>query len=119
MFPAGLPGLALLLLRAAVCIGLHLSSHIGPMSQASSMERIGESARFLVCTALLLGLASPVAAALTLLASVWSVFASAGVHGTAILTALDAIALCLLGPGAYSIDSRLFGRRLLVIPPRN
>ena len=26
--------------------------------------------------------------------------------------------LALLGPGAYSIDARIFGRRLLILPPR-
>jgi uncharacterized membrane protein YphA (DoxX/SURF4 family) len=30
-----------------------------------------------------------------------------------------AIALVLLGPGAYSIDARRFGRREIVIPPRS
>jgi len=32
----------------------------------------------------------------------------------AILASLDAIALILLGPGAYSIDARRFGRRVLM-----
>jgi hypothetical protein len=30
---------------------------------------------------------------------------------------LDALALALVGPGAYSVDSYLFGRRLIVLPP--
>ena len=30
---------------------------------------------------------------------------------------LDALALVLIGPGAYSIDARRFGRRLVVLPP--
>jgi hypothetical protein len=28
-----------------------------------------------------------------------------------------AVALCLLGPGAFSLDARWFGRREVVIPP--
>ena len=31
---------------------------------------------------------------------------------------LTSAALALLGPGAYSVDARLFGRRLVVVPPR-
>lgn len=38
-----------------------------------------------------------------------------GRMGTALLVA-DALALVLLGPGAYSVDALLFGRREIVIP---
>jgi hypothetical protein len=31
---------------------------------------------------------------------------------------LNSGALALLGPGAYSIDAQLFGRRVVVVPPR-
>jgi uncharacterized membrane protein YphA (DoxX/SURF4 family) len=31
---------------------------------------------------------------------------------------LDAGALALLGPGAYSVDAKLFGRRVTVVRPR-
>lgn len=117
MFPAGRPGLALVFLRGAVCFGLHLSTHVALMSEASSIERLGELTRFVLCLALLVGLASPVAAALAFVASVWGLVAFADGHGICVVTALDALALYLLGPGAYSLDSRIFGRRLLVIPP--
>jgi hypothetical protein len=33
------------------------------------------------------------------------------------IAAMTAIALVLLGAGAYSVDARLFGRRRLVLPP--
>ena len=32
------------------------------------------------------------------------------------LSSLNAIAIALLGPGAYSVDARLFGRREIVFP---
>ncbi len=38
---------------------------------------------------------------------------------TALLFALIAIALICLGPGAYSLDARLFGRREIIIPARS
>ena len=34
-----------------------------------------------------------------------------------ITTVIDAAALALIGPGAYSLDARLFGRRVTVIAP--
>jgi uncharacterized membrane protein YphA (DoxX/SURF4 family) len=41
----------------------------------------------------------------------------------AVLVVADAVAIALLGPGAYSLDARLFGRREIFIsheshPPR-
>jgi uncharacterized membrane protein YphA (DoxX/SURF4 family) len=35
----------------------------------------------------------------------------------ALLVAVNAIALALLGPGAHSFDAYLFGRREIIIPP--
>lgn len=35
----------------------------------------------------------------------------------AVLVAIVAIAVIFLGPGAYSLDARLFGRREIIIPP--
>lgn len=35
-----------------------------------------------------------------------------------VFSLLDAAALALLGPGAYSVDARLFGLRVTVVPPR-
>jgi uncharacterized membrane protein YphA (DoxX/SURF4 family) len=34
----------------------------------------------------------------------------------ALLVIVDAVALAVLGPGAYSVDARLFGRREIIIP---
>jgi uncharacterized membrane protein YphA (DoxX/SURF4 family) len=37
---------------------------------------------------------------------------------TAVLVAIIAAAIVFLGPGAFSLDARLFGRREIIIPPR-
>jgi uncharacterized membrane protein YphA (DoxX/SURF4 family) len=36
-----------------------------------------------------------------------------------ILTAIMTAAIVFLGPGAFSMDARLFGRREIIIPPRS
>jgi hypothetical protein len=36
-----------------------------------------------------------------------------------VIAIANAIALALLGPGAYSLDSKLFGRRVMIVRPRN
>jgi uncharacterized membrane protein YphA (DoxX/SURF4 family) len=74
--------------------------------------------------ALLIGFLTPIAGASATLGSIIlgvSLFLSADAskHSDA-LTALDlaviSIALVLLGPGAFSLDARLFGRREIIIP---
>jgi hypothetical protein len=40
-----------------------------------------------------------------------------GTHAGAWFVTIVAIGVALLGPGAYSIDSYLFGRREIIIPP--
>jgi hypothetical protein len=64
------------------------------------------------------GCLTPIAAAIALVAHglIWS---DLGVPSAAAATVvfLDALALALLGPGAYSFDSYRFGRRVVVLPP--
>jgi uncharacterized membrane protein YphA (DoxX/SURF4 family) len=38
---------------------------------------------------------------------------------SAVLAAIIAAAIVFLGPGAFSFDARLFGRREIIIPPRS
>ncbi len=38
---------------------------------------------------------------------------------TAVLAPIIAAAIVFLGPGAFSLDARLFGRREIIIPPRS
>jgi uncharacterized membrane protein YphA (DoxX/SURF4 family) len=74
--------------------------------------------------AMLIGIATPfasVVAGLTVALTMhWSGDSSAGLLGGRaenLLVVAVAAALALLGPGAYSLDARIFGRREMSFPP--
>jgi uncharacterized membrane protein YphA (DoxX/SURF4 family) len=58
---------------------------------------------------LLLGLWTPIVGLLAAVVAVWIALARAGDLSFWLLTATVGIALALLGPGAWSMDARLFG----------
>jgi uncharacterized membrane protein YphA (DoxX/SURF4 family) len=125
-FPDGWPGLGLILLRLTVAF-----STIG---QGFSVVSASDPAGFATWTiaalaavvglALLVGLMTPLAGtagAIGYLVAGCSTFLAGGSDGQGLgFTALDlavmSIALVLLGPGAFSVDARLFGRREIIIP---
>jgi uncharacterized membrane protein YphA (DoxX/SURF4 family) len=66
---------------------------------------------------LCVGLWTPVAGAALSIVALWSVFSGAGDPWAQILLASVGAALAMLGPGAWSIDARLFGRKRLIHEP--
>ena len=76
---------------------------------------------------LIVGFLTPLASLLAGLAVLCSSFAwipgpslgSLGAILVALLMIIIAIGIALLGPGAFSVDGHLFGRREIVIPPRS
>jgi uncharacterized membrane protein YphA (DoxX/SURF4 family) len=123
-FPAGWPGIGLICLRVAVAIAL-LTHGVAVLSAAEAPAfRVWtmESVAILVGVALLIGLLTPLvgaAAAICYLYVGTSQLLGTGndSHGsTAWCLAIISIALVLLGPGAFSLDARLFGLRQIMIP---
>ena len=115
MFPDGWPGAALLLLRLAAAI---------PMMIGGTPELGGvphswlHSAQFLaigVGILLLAGLWTPIAGALETIIELWSILSQGGEASTHYLLAALALSLVMLGPGAWSVDARLFGRKRIDI----
>jgi uncharacterized membrane protein YphA (DoxX/SURF4 family) len=118
-FPGGLPGLGLLLLRLAigaaiVARGWAFLAERSPSTFAT--ESLGLFAILIGC-ALLFGLFTPAASAIAALG-----LGLLG-HPARDLATLFLIVMAassgLLGPGAFSLDARLFGRREIVVPRRN
>ena len=120
-YPDGWPGVGLLVLRAAIGLklmvfaaaGMGASPSLGPGALASILTAL------VVGVSLLAGLLTRIAGGLYVLIAVvlylWhpdpaikGVFSSDGM--------VMATAVSLLGPGAFSLDARFFGRRKVVIP---
>jgi putative oxidoreductase len=65
---------------------------------------------------LLVGLWTPVTGALVAVAEVWIAFSRAGDPWIPIIFATLGATLAMVGPGAWSIDARLFGRKHIDLP---
>jgi hypothetical protein len=112
MFPAGAAGAALLILRLCVAgtvlLRPHLLEGLAPPTICSLLMATS-------ALALCLGALTPVVCVLVLLMQVCTL---ARLHGLdtvdTIIHASMAVSLLLLGPGDYSVDARLFGRRRIL-----
>jgi uncharacterized membrane protein YphA (DoxX/SURF4 family) len=60
------------------------------------------------------GLWTPIAGSALSVVTLWSAFSEYGDFWAQILLATMAAALAMLGPGAWSVDARLFGRKRLI-----
>jgi len=102
------------LLRASAAIALLVNCY----ANRGELSVWIQPAALLISLALFAGLLTPIAAltALVVHALVWMEIDSARAIVIAVVT-LDAIALSMLGPGAYSVDGYRFGRRVVVLPP--
>jgi len=121
-FPSGWAGAALLLLRVAVGACAIVESALTVIGAHSTLHFAAASVAALAGLALVIGFMTPIASALV---AVEGAAILASVHST-VLKLFDsrmalvefvvmAAVLAILGPGASSMDARLFGRREVAI----
>lgn len=116
MFPRGLPGFALLLLRVSIACGVLLNIYEQP-GEVSIGLLVGS---LLLAAFLFVGVLTPIVALLALAANVaipMSCHSGLQNAGYIAIAGSNALALCLLGPGSYSLDALLFGRRVINLAP--
>jgi uncharacterized membrane protein YphA (DoxX/SURF4 family) len=116
-FPDGWPGHGLLLLR--LTLGLPLIYWGTADVAAAHVTAIPQLAAAIAGIFLVSGLFTPVAGAIIVLAQAWMAFSPAfandGERSMRLFLAAAAASVAMLGPGAWSVDARRFGRKVFEI----
>ena len=113
-FARGWPSIGLVCLRLIAATSAFHNILTGSDSGLAFPVRMIEgTAGLLLCA----GLWTPIAGMVLAALAVWSAVSAPGDPWAQILLAGVAFALAMLGPGSWSIDSRLFGRKRLIHEP--
>jgi putative oxidoreductase len=114
-FPNGLPGAGLLLLRIVAATPFVLDG-LSMVAGTPEPRALGVRLSALVSAALLLaGLWTPLAAVLQTVTELSLALTMPALAGSHLTRAAIGLALAALGPGAWSVDSCLYGRKRIKI----
>jgi len=121
-FADGWPGVGLLLLRLLTGGALIWFGIIGMRDAPAPLMIALQSVGIAAGTILSLGIFTPLAGAFAAVAKVWIAILRFSSHSgdpwIALAQAILAGALAMIGPGAWSIDARLFGRKHIDLTER-
>jgi putative oxidoreductase len=117
-FPDGWPGTGLVFLRAAAAIPAVQYGIAGLLTTPLLAHLVLQSVATGAAALLLVGFWTPVAGVLLALAEIFLAFSYSHDPYLHILLGALGAGLAMLGPGAWSVDARLFGRKRIQIPQR-
>ena len=111
-FPGAWPGFALLLLRCVAAAALIAYASGGMWRSLEPVLLLMHGLTIIVAISLIGGLWTPLAGIAEALLQLYSNFSgTAATDLSHMLWAAVGLCVAMLGPGAWSVDSRLFGRR--------
>jgi len=114
-FADGWPGGGILLLRV-LAGGVLIDRGIAAPSAGAYTGLVPQMAGAAAGLLILGGLWTPVVGVLAGIVEVWIAFTQPGTQPLAIMLAVLGVSLAMIGPGAWSIDARLYGRKQ-ILPP--
>ena len=117
-FADGFPGIGLLLQRLITAVAVVCSM----LARCHSMTQHGSVALLLIdggaALLLLVGLWTPFAGTVIAFCELWVVVSGGGEFWPPLVLATLGATLAMIGPGAWSIDALLFGRKQISPPSR-
>jgi putative oxidoreductase len=117
-FPCAWPGFALLLLRCIAATALIVYANAGVWLSLQPTLLLMHGLTIITALLLIGGLWTPVAGIAQALLQLYSNFPGIAADSSHMLWAAVGLCAAMLGPGAYSVDSRLFGRRRIEVRRR-
>jgi putative oxidoreductase len=114
-FPNAWPGTGLLLLRMVVGVPVVVDCSTALLTQPGSAGLWRHAVGLAGSSLLLVGFWTPIGGALQALAQGYLGFGTGGVDASRLITAAIGISLIMLGPGAWSVDARLYGRKRIEV----
>ena len=110
-FADGWPGIGLLLQRLVTGTVLLHQGTVRSFEATPCAVIVPQAVGAIAGMLLLIGLWTPVAGTLVAIGAGWLLWSNAGNPVSSTILAVLGATLAMIGPGAWSIDARLFGRR--------